>query len=52
MTKPSIAGGVSFDLASLDSELRKEAAYEAFRCRGAGADLVRSMKQRPNKPTA
>ena len=29
MTRPSIAGGVSFDLASLDGELRKEAAYEA-----------------------
>ena len=29
MTKPSIAGGVSFDLAALDRELRTEAAYEA-----------------------
>jgi quercetin dioxygenase-like cupin family protein len=29
MTRPSIAGGVSFDLAALDGELRKEAAYEA-----------------------
>ncbi len=29
MTRPSIAGGVSFDPAALDSELRKEAAYEA-----------------------
>ena len=29
MTRPSIAGGVSFDPAALDEELRKEAAYEA-----------------------
>ena len=29
MTRPSIAGGVSFDLAALDGELRKEVAYEA-----------------------
>jgi quercetin dioxygenase-like cupin family protein len=29
MTRPSIAGGASFDLAALDRELRKEAAYEA-----------------------
>jgi quercetin dioxygenase-like cupin family protein len=28
MTKPSIAGGVAFDLVALDRELRKEAAYE------------------------
>jgi len=27
MTRPSIAGGVSFDPAALDSELRAEAAY-------------------------
>ena len=27
MTRPSIAGGASFDLAKLDGELRKEAAY-------------------------
>ena len=29
MTRPSIAGGVSFDPAALDEELRKEAAYKA-----------------------
>ena len=27
MTRPSIAGGASFDLAKLDGELRKEGAY-------------------------
>jgi hypothetical protein len=29
MTRPSIAGGVSFDLAALDGGLRKETADEA-----------------------
>jgi quercetin dioxygenase-like cupin family protein len=29
MTKPSIAGGVSFDLEALDAELREQAAYQA-----------------------
>jgi quercetin dioxygenase-like cupin family protein len=29
MTRPSIAGGVSFDPAALDAELRKQAAYVA-----------------------
>ena len=29
MTRPSIAGGVSYDPAALDGELRKEAAYAA-----------------------
>lgn len=28
MTKPSIEGGVSFDLAALDGQLREEIAYE------------------------
>jgi quercetin dioxygenase-like cupin family protein len=29
MTRPSIVGGISFDPAALDGELRKEAAYQA-----------------------
>jgi quercetin dioxygenase-like cupin family protein len=28
LTRPSIAGGASFDLAAIDGELRKEAAYQ------------------------